>query len=222
MLFARDFHDIVAAVDREQGQESREVAVERNVLEHIAPRGAHPTGNVVERSVREPAGGEMQREVLQPIHARVESRPPARHGEIGSAVHCGEELTNRGWLHLPIGWNGDDDASPRVRKSSAQQRRLADAARRFDRADGLTFLFQCEQRLEHLVEERMRDEDELVAPPARRQNGRILAIERAERLGSLHHGNDDRHLWGHVGAHEARARVLARRDLGHSCTPRAP
>ena len=68
MLRARDLDDLIAVVDREQRQEAREVAVERNVLQHVTPRRAYPARDVVQRAVREPSGRELQRQVLQAIH----------------------------------------------------------------------------------------------------------------------------------------------------------
>ena len=87
MLLARDLGYRKAIVDREQRKEAREIAIERNVQEHVAPRGAHTARDVVERAVREPAGREMQREVLEPIHSGIETRPPPRHCEVDAAVH---------------------------------------------------------------------------------------------------------------------------------------
>ena len=94
VLRARDLDDVEAVVDREQRKKSREVAVERNVLQHIAARRTDAAGDVVERAVREPSRGEVQREMLQPIDSRVESRPPSRDGEIDAAIHRREELAN--------------------------------------------------------------------------------------------------------------------------------
>src|SRR3569623_79110 len=166
MLLARDLDHGEAVVDREQRKEAREVAVERNVLEYVAPRCAHPARAVVQRAVREPARSEMQGEMLKPIYSRVEAGPPPRHGEIDAAIHRREELANRGGLNLPVSRYGDDDAPACLREAHAQQRRLTDAARRLDRAHWRAVLRERAQRFERLMEERMRDEDELVAPGA--------------------------------------------------------
>ena len=120
MLRAGDFHDVEAVVDREQGQKACEVAVERNVAQHIAAGRAHAAGDVVQRSIREAAGSQVQRERLQAIDLRVDARPATRHREVGSALHRGEQLAHGLRLYLPVRRQGDNErASASPIRSSA-------------------------------------------------------------------------------------------------------
>ncbi len=132
VLRACDLHHIVPVVNGEQGKKAREVAVERNILEHGASSRAHAARDIVQRAIREPTRGEMEREVLKAIHLRVEPWPAPRHREVGSAVDRREKLAQRRRLYLAVRRHRHDEIAARLGQGPAKQRGFADAPRRLD------------------------------------------------------------------------------------------